>query len=60
MDQETVKGNETVMSAWSFDSVRMDAAMREEDEEEDDDGEYQRKLTEAIKTMNLTRDNLVS
>lgn len=58
MDQETVKGNETVMSAWSFDSVRMDAAMQEEDEEEED-GEYQRKLTEAIKTMNLTRDNLV-
>lgn len=58
---ETIKGDETVMSAWSFDSVRQDALEIELDEggdEGEDDG-YYRRLSEAIRTMSLTQNNLV-
>ena len=55
---ETVRADGTVMSAWSFDSVRQDARDAEYDDEEEDEA-YHRRLSEAIKTMSLTQNNLV-
>lgn len=58
---ETIRGDGTVMSAWSFDSVREDARESQLDgDDEDEDEGYHRRLSEAIKTMSLTQNNLVS
>lgn len=69
------EGDETMMSAWSFDSVRQDIAERllELEEEEDGEGEagdedaenlseaaYHKKLSAAMKSMTLSQQNLVS
>ena len=54
LGHDTTNADGTMMSAWSFDSVRMNAQ-----DEDEDDAEYQRKINEAIRTMSLTKMNLV-
>lgn len=56
---ETLKADATMMSAWSFDSVRMDAAQLEDDDDEEDEA-YTQRLKDAMKSMSLTQQNLVS
>lgn len=61
---ETIRPNDTLISSWSFDSIRHD--MLQVGEEEDDDegfaGEeaYHRKLSDAMRSMALSQQNLVS
>lgn len=58
---ETLKPNDTLISAWSFDTIRQDMLDLEEDQEEieADDETYHRKLSEAMRSMALTQQNLV-
>jgi serine/threonine-protein kinase 24/25/MST4 len=58
---ETIRPNDTLISSWSFDSIRQDMLQLEEEEEENDDDEevYHRKLSEAMRSMALTQQNLV-
>ena len=66
--QDTILLDATMNSSWSFDSVRLDVRDEEEDEDDDNDNdndndneeEYQRKLSEAIKTMSLSKMSLAS
>ena len=60
----TLRGDETVMSAWSFDSVRQASRELELDEAGGDDDDevdesYHRRLDAAIRTMSLTQQSLV-
>ena len=57
---ETIRPNDTLISSWSFDSIRQDMLELEEEDENDEDEEvYHRKLSEAMRSMALTQQNLV-
>lgn len=57
---ETLKPDETLVSAWSFDSIRQDMLDDLDEEIDADDEAYHRKLSEAMRSMALTQQNLVS
>lgn len=57
---ETIRPDDTLISAWSFDSIRQDMLDDLEEEVDADDEAYHRKLSEAMRSMALTQQNLVS
>jgi serine/threonine-protein kinase 24/25/MST4 len=56
---ETIRANETLISNWSFDSVRQASLAGIEITEDEEDEVYHRKLNEAMRSMALTQQNLV-
>lgn len=56
---DTIRPDDTLISNWSFDSVRQDMLQLEEEDEQADEESYHRKLSEAMRSMALTQQNLV-